>query len=301
MPDFAIDYGLLHEAKKDLTDLADRIGPKLKNTAFAEVGNIEYGDADSVFGNEELAGSFRSLYRMAKRPMSKAEDDLRELGGIFGAVADAYFNVDAQISNGMGMMGAGMKLDEWKHNKELWDYKQSHLSECNTPGHDGKLPAFCSATDPGPPPTDYTVQTPNGSVTTHLTLDENNNVIKEETTVVAGDQRYTSTTTYSADHKTQTTDTTFADGSTSHSVTTIGEHGSSVTDTTSSDGSSTHTDVKLNEGGGGTMVVTGSDGTRTEYSRPDRYAPWAVTYEYDPEDPEKGGWPAGVPMGGGAG
>lgn len=273
MPDFAIDYGLLHEAKKDLHDLADRIGPKLGDTAFSQVGSIEYEDSDAVFGNDGLAGSFRSLYRMAQHPMSKAESDLRELGDIFGAVADGYFDVDAQIANGMGMMGASLDLDQWKDDKAAWDYLQAHRGDC-VPGPDGAMPGFCSATDPGPPPTDLTITTDTGSVHTHLTLDENNNVVKEETTVVNGDQRYTSTTTYTPDHTSYTTDTIYSDGSTTHSVTTTGEHGSSVTDTTSGDGSTTHTVIALNEGGGGTMTVTESDGTVTKYTRGDQYARW---------------------------
>ena len=215
--------------------------------------------------------------------MSKAESDLRELGDIFGAVADGYFDVDAQIANGMGMMGASLDLDRWKDDKAAWDYLQAHRGDC-VPGPDGSMPGFCSATDPGPPPTDLTITTDTGSVHTHLTLDENNNVIKEETTVVNGDQRYTSTTTYTPDHTSYTTDTTYSDGSTTHSVTTTGEHGSSVTDTTSGDGSTTHTVIALNEGGGGTMTVTESDGTVTKYTRGDQYARWDEVEKTTPED-----------------
>ncbi|MEV6520325.1 hypothetical protein AB0M43_00100 [Longispora sp. NPDC051575] len=271
MPDFAIDYSVLHAARKDLHDLADRIGPHLKDSAFAQVGG-DYG-SDTVFGDSGLATAFRALYRTARHPMDKADEDLRQLGDIFGSVADGYFDVDAQIANGMGMMGASLGLDEWKDKKAAWDYLQAHRSECIA-GPDGSMPEFCSATDPGRPPTDFTVNTASGSVTTHLTLDEHNNVVKEETTVVAGDQRYTSTTTYTPDGKSQTTDTTFADGSTTHSVTTNGEHGSSVTDTTDNSGAHTHTEITLSENGGGSMVTTGNDGTKTEYTRPDRYAPW---------------------------
>ncbi|WP_033340946.1 hypothetical protein [Catenuloplanes japonicus] len=270
MPDFAIDYGLLHEARKDLHALADRIGPQLKDSAFAAVGS-SYGDADTVFGNATLGSAFRSLYLRSKSPMGKAEEDLRQLGDIFGAVADGYFDVDAQIANGMGMMGASLGLDEWRSDKEAWDYLQGHRSEC-VPDAEGKMPDFCSATDPGAPPTHYTVETANGSVTTDLTLDANNNVVKEQTTVVAGDQRYTSTTSYSGN--VQTTDTVYGDGSTTHSVTTTGEHGSSVTDTTAGDGSTTHTVITLNESGGGTMTSTDAEGTVTTHTRPDRYASW---------------------------
>lgn len=283
MPDFAIDYGLLHEARKDLHDLADQIGPKLKDSAFTAVGSTAYGDGDNVFGNEELGNAFRTLYLRAKSPMGKAEDDLRQLGDIFGAVADGYFDVDAQIANGMGMMGASLGLDDWRHDKAEWDYYQEHKAEC-VPGPDGKMPEFCGATDPGKPPTDFTIETANGSVTTHLTLDENNNVIKEETTVVAGDQKYTSTTTY--DGSTQTTDTVYADGSKTHSVTTVGENGSSVTDSTDGEGNKTHTEIKLNETGGGTMTTTEHDGTVTEYTRPDRYSKWEEVKKETPSDDE---------------
>lgn len=275
MPDFAIDYGLLHEARKDLHALADRIGPQLKDSAFAAVGST-YGDADTVFGDATLGSAFRSLYLRSKSPMSKAEEDLRQLGDIFGAVADGYFDVDAQIANGMGMMGASLGLDEWRDRKAEWDYLQDHRAEC-VPGADGTMPDFCAATDPGAPPTHYTVETASGSVTTDLTLDGDNNVVKEETTVVAGDQRYTSTTSYNGN--VQTTDTVYGDGSTTHSVTTMGEHGSSVTDTTAGDGTKSHTEIALNETGGGTMTTTEDDGTVTKYTRPDRFAKWEEVEE----------------------
>jgi len=282
MPDFAIDYGLLHEARKDLHELADRVGPRLGDSVFAQVGGVDYPDADPVFGDEELASAFRSLYQQAQHPMDKAEDDLRELGDIFGAIADGYFDVDAQIANGMGMMGASLGLDEWRRKKSEWDFFQEHRGEC-TPDPDGSVPDFCHATDPGPPQTDFVVDTGDGSVKTHLTLDENYNVVKEETTVISGDQRYTSVSSYSDGGKTQTTDTTFADGSTSHSVTKYFEHGSSATDTTAGDGSTSHTEITLDDNGGGTMVVSGSDGSRTEYKRPDQNAKWETVSDIQPD------------------
>lgn len=250
MPDFSIDYSVLHEAKKDLYDLADRIAPTLKTSDFATLGKGDFQDAKEIFGNDAVAGAFRSLYRLSKSPMEHAVDRLKRLGDLFETVSNAYFDADSQIAEGMGVMGAEMGLDEWRKDKAAWDYRNEHADLC-VPGKDGELPGFCSATDPGPPPVDQVIKTGNGEVHTHLTLDADNNVIKEETTVTSGGQTYTSTTTYTDGGKSWRTETTFGDGSTSVAETHITE-----------------------EDGGGTMTITDPEGTKTEYKRDSRGEKW---------------------------
>ncbi|GII52605.1 hypothetical protein Pth03_09940 [Planotetraspora thailandica] len=242
MPDFLIDYDLLHEARKDLHDLADRISPALNDSVFSQLGRGDYGDAGEVFGNEAVTGAFRSLYRFAQDPMNRAKDHLTQLGDIFGSVADAFFDADSQIAEGLGVMGSRMGLDDWRNKKDAWDYRNAHADEC-VPNENGDMPGFCGATDPGPPPTDLTYTTDGGQTHTHLTLDENYNVVKEETTVTHNGQTYTSVTTYSDGGKSYTTDTTFSNGST------------------------THAETHLNDDGSGTMTVTDGDGKKTEYHR----------------------------------
>jgi hypothetical protein len=264
--DFALDYGVLHSARKDLHDLADRIGPKLGETVFSQVGSIEYDGGDDVFGSDDVAASFRSLYRRSQHPMSKAENNLRQLGDIFGAVADGFFDVDAQIASGMGVMGSNLGLDAWKNKKTAhddwvtakaaWDYRQQHAAQC-VPDDNGHMPGFCYAgdpgpklADPGPPPLDSTITTGNGSVHTVLTLDDKNNVAKEESTITHDGQTYTSVTTYNANHHDYVTDTTFAGGSKSHA------------------------DVHVNDDGSGTMTVTDGNGTKTDYTKSGPGAKW---------------------------
>ncbi|MEV5411070.1 hypothetical protein AB0K60_19795 [Thermopolyspora sp. NPDC052614] len=252
MADFAMQYSTLHEAKKDMHDLAGRVGPTLNDGVFADLGAGERGDAEAVFGNEDLALGFRSLYRLAKGPMSDAEKQLRELGDLFGAVSDAFFEADAQIAAGMGAMGSTLGLSDWLNDKAAWDYRNEHLSEC-VPGADGTMPDFCKATDPGPPPVDQYIATENGGVRTRLTLDDEYHVMKEEMTVTSGDQSYTTTTTYSDDRRSYTTTTVLSGGGT------------------------TVSEVKLDEHGGGTMIVTDPDGEKTEYRRSGPDQKWEPT------------------------
>lgn len=272
MVDFAIDYNVLHTARNDLHDLADRTGPTLKDSDFATLGRDDNGDAADVFGDAQLAAAFSTLYYRAKGPMEKAEDDLRQLGDLFGAVADGFFNMDAQIAEGAGVMGhemglgdwrakhdAWMKHDEWVKAHNLWEQYQANKGACEG---DGPLPDYCTATDPGPepvdpgpPPTEQTITTPDGStVHTSLTLDDKYNVVKETTTVTSSKgQSYTSVTAYKDDGRSYVTDTTFADHSTSHS------------------------DVTINPDGSGTMTVTDGDGNKSDYTRSGPGAQWVQT------------------------
>ncbi|MCL2552860.1 MAG: hypothetical protein FWE15_19115 [Actinomycetia bacterium] len=274
MVDFALDYGVLHAARKDLHDLADEIGPTLKSSDYATLGEDSSGVAGDVFGNAELAAAFSTLYYRSKHPMEKAEDDLRKLGDTFGAVADGFFNIDAQIAEGAGVMGQNLGLSDWrgKHDawlghdtwvadNKLWQQYLANKSACEV--DDGSaLPDFCKATDPGPeptdpgpPPTDQVIHTPDGgTVHTTLTLDDQYNVTTEKTTVTTGGgQTYSSTTAYKPDGRSYVTDTTYADNSTSHA------------------------DVTINADGTGTMSVTDGDGNVSTYARSGPGAKWDQT------------------------
>jgi hypothetical protein len=272
--DFALDYGTLAKAKKDLYALAERISPTLKSSDFATLGKGGYTEAQAVFGDPTLTAAFRNLYWKAKSPMERAEELLKKLGDCFGKVGDAYFDADSQIADGMGVMGATMGLAEWRNAASAWKYKQDHLSECATPDAKGEFPEFCKATDPGStPPLDYVVTTPGGAtITTHLTLDKDGNVIKEETTVNNNGQKYSSVTTYSSDRRNYTTETTF------------------------SDNSKTTTETHLNEDGSGTQKVVDAEGKTHTYTRGGAGEDWKDTTPPEPEKP-----PKPVPGGGSGG
>ncbi|GAA4235084.1 hypothetical protein GCM10022254_41550 [Actinomadura meridiana] len=266
MVDFAIDYDVLHAAKKELHSLADRTGPKFRDKAFDGLG--DYGaNNDEVFGDFGLSSAFSTLYYRSKGPLEKAEKDLRKLGDIFSAVADAFFNMDAQIADGCGFRGsdvgyddwrekydAWLKHDEWQKKKNLWDQHEQHGDSC-VPG-DKNAPEYCGATDPGPepkdpgkPPTSHTIETPDGTVKTELTLDDDKNVKTETTTITT------------SNGKTYETVTTFRD-KTGDSYTTV---------TTYADGSKATADVVIKRDGegnmtdGSKMTVTDDKGKKTEY------------------------------------
>lgn len=242
-----IDYNVLNDAKRDLETLAGDIGPLLDNSTFSRLGQRDYdgytsSDAFTVLGDSTLADALAGFYDNASSTMSHANKGLKELAGAFGSVGEAFLSFDSELAQGMGITGSNLGLQNYFRDKELWDYKQAHLDQC-VPGPDGKMPDFCSATDPGDPPLDQTINTARGSVHTHLTLDDQHHVIKEESTVTYDGKTYTSVTNYSSDGNHYTTDTSYPDGSTVHSET------------------------NLNADGSGTMVTTGSDGDRTEYTR----------------------------------
>ena len=275
MVDFAINYEVLHSSKKELHSLSERTGSKLKNDAFdglTEPG----GETDDVFGDYSLSSAFVSLYDRAKGPLEKAEKDLRKLGDLFGSVADAFFHMDAQIADGVGFRGSDVGIDEWKRKyeewldhdawqekKDLWDEFQKNKDSC-TPG-DPDGPAYCHATDPGPepedpgpPPTSHTIETDDGStIKTEITLDDDNNVKTETTTITtSGGQEYESVTTFDDDTgDSYTTETTYADGSTA----------------------TAEVDIKRDDDGnigeGSTMTVTDGDGNETEFV-PDGHNGW---------------------------
>lgn len=241
MPDkLKIDYDVLNDAKKDLENLAGSIGPLLDHSLFSQLGQ---GDGYTVLGDAGLAEALSDFYNNAQSTMSRADKGLKELAGAFGSVGEAFMSFDSGLAQGMGITGNNLALQNYFHDKDLWDYKQAHLKDC-VPGPDGTMPDFCSATNPGDqPPLHQQIDTSRGSVVTDLTLDANHHVIKEVSTVTYDGKTYTSTTNYSSDGLNYTTDTSYPDGSTVHSVTSL------------------HSD------GSGTMTVTGSDGDHTEYTR----------------------------------
>ncbi|MFJ2645197.1 hypothetical protein ACIO1C_00420 [Streptomyces sp. NPDC087420] len=247
MPDrLRIDYDVLNDAKRDMERLAGDIGPILDSSLFTELATG--GDAAAVLGSVDVADAVSGLRAEAKNTLSRAYDGLKELAGAFGSVGEAFLSFDSELAQGMGITGSNLGLGNYLRQKEQWDYRQAHLDQC-VPGPDGSMPDFCSATDPGPnPPVDQTITTERGSVQTHLTLDGENHVIKEESTVTYDGKTYTSTTTYSDNGNTYVTDTAYPDGSTVRSET------------------------HLNTDGSGTMTVTNSDGERTDYTRGPRPA-----------------------------
>ncbi|MDX2702881.1 hypothetical protein PV350_08440 [Streptomyces sp. PA03-6a] len=238
MPEIKIDYDVLNAAKRDLEALAGEIDPLINKGVFGRLGSGS-GEAEAILGHEGVASAMSLFHTNASSTMKRADKGLKELASAFGGVGEAFREFDSELGAEIGVMSANLHVQNWRQKKDLWDYKQNHLKECEGPG---ELPDFCSATNPGDTPPDFHVDTPNGgSIDSHVEVDKDGNVTKEVTTVKYDGNTYTSTTTYNG--PSYTTETTYPDGSTAHTV------------------------ANINGDGSGSMTVTGSDGSHTEYTR----------------------------------
>ncbi len=280
MADIKIDYNLLNDAKKDLHDLAEGLIPSMDDEVFQSLGD---GTGDDVLGSSEISSAVYSLHSNAEYTMGKAKDGLTKLGDSFGSVGEAFLQFDAEIAQGMHATNSNLALSNYQREKSTWDYYQEHKDQCVGDNQ----PDFCSATNPGDaPPLDQTIVTDRGNVNTHLTLDDQGNVIKEETTVTYDGKTYTSVTDYSNNGNTIVSNSTYPDGSTVHNETNINSDGGShsVSTSTDTDGKKDVTDTTVNADGSGTQTVTDSDGTKHEFTRgPDD---WRGTSQEWVETPE---------------
>jgi hypothetical protein len=240
-----IDYNILNDAKRNLHGLAGDIKPILDQGLF---NTLASQDSSSVLGSADIDAAITGLHSNASGTLGRAYDGLMELGNSFGSVGEAFLSFDAGIAQGMGVTGSNLGLSNYFREKSEWDYFQAHQDQC-VPGPDGKVPDFCHATNPGDtPPLDQVITTDRGSVQTHLTLDGNHNVIKEESTVTYDGKTYTSVTSYSNDGHNITTDSAYPDGST------------------------VHNETYLSPDGSGSMYTRNSDGTWNNFTRPPKGA-----------------------------
>lgn len=270
MPDrLRIDYNILNDAKLDLHELAGNIKPMLDEGLF---NTLATQDSAAILGSSDVDSAITGLNREARNTLGRAHDGLIELGNSFGSVGEAFLQFDSEIAQGMGITGSNLGLSNYFRDKAAWDYYQQHKDECK-PGPDGKLPDFCSATNPGDtPPLDQVIKTDRGSVSTHLTLGgpDGKTVIREESTVVY-------------------------DGKTYHSVTDYNGN-TIVTNTSYPDGSTVHNETYLNDDGSGSMYTRGSDGSWSNYTRPPKDGDgkpsdwvWDSGSKKPDEDPDGGG------------
>ncbi|TWD80918.1 hypothetical protein FB561_2015 [Kribbella amoyensis] len=286
MADIKMDYNLLNDAKKDLHELANDLIPSMDDDVFKSLGD---GSADDELGSSEISSAVYSLQSNAEYTMGKAKDGLTKLGDSFGSVGEAFLQFDAEIAQGMHATNSNLALSNYQREKATWDYYLEHKDECV--GDDP--PDFCSATDPGDdPPLDQTIVTDRGNVNTHLTLDDEGNVIKEETTVTYDGKTYTSVTDYSDDGNTIVSNSNYPDGSTVHNETKLDDEGGShsVSTSTDTDGKKDVTDTTIEPDGSGTQTVTDSDGTVHEYTRgPDDWRGTSQDWVETPESIEENG------------
>ncbi|MFI1380144.1 serine/arginine repetitive matrix protein 2 [Embleya sp. NPDC020886] len=235
MADFAIDYTNLHEINTKLRNLANQADSG-SGGAFRELGEAGAAERRAALGTSGLSTAFNSFYHHSRSRTAKAKEGLNKLADNFKAVSDLFFNEDARISGGAGLITAGLGLDKWRnakaaHDKWLadkakWDaylasigatdYFRAHPDETiRHVCHDPEAPAWCAAwiakgedgtpVNPGEeppkpddkPPTSFHYEDKNGKIDVSVELDKNNNIIKETSTITNPQgQNYETTTTY---------------------------------------------------------------------------------------------------------
>ncbi|MFI7101346.1 serine/arginine repetitive matrix protein 2 [Streptomyces sp. NPDC050161] len=305
MPDFSIDYELLNQVQTRMRELADTADSGGAKGALKELSSST-DDAKSVMGFSDLGTAMWGFSQRSSSRAKDAKDGLNKLADIFKSVSDNYFQVDAGMADSAGVMGTSLGLDEWKNNKAKWDawdqdtkdwnayldkigasgYFKEHPDAdindvCSADGAPGWCETYNNAKDvpspPGPhpegerpgdtPPTEKTITSDSGSTHVKVTLDDDNNVMTEESTVTIGkgadEQKYTSKTTYDTAPRPITPEggKTFD----ARDYTTV---------TTGPDGSKTTSRYVIEDDGTGTQTVTDSDGKETKYTRSGPDKPW---------------------------
>jgi len=266
MAELAMSYSSLYQAKDDLYRLAEQVGPEIKKTLFAQIGNnptvvpqgrfagIPAGGEQvlDLVGDHDLARAIRVLYRQVKGTMDDAEPHLEQLGDLFGAVADAFFEADSQLAAAASTAAVKGHQSVWQAQQEQYD---QYLQACGPDVPDP--PENCDQTVQKPsekPPTTWSLKTDDdaGELTTEVTLDDDGEVLVEKTVARYDGHEWSVVTTYEDDHRSYTTITTAVDGSTTKSV------------------------AKIEEDGSGTMTNTDADGYLTSYVRGDADEEWKL-------------------------
>jgi hypothetical protein len=306
MPDFSIDYSVLHDVETRMHKLAEEAGSGGAGGVFRELGEGDSGDRRAVLGNAGLSTAFATFYRMSARRTGEAEDGLKELASVFKSVADTFFDADSQLASGAGVMGASIGLDQWRDQDAAYDAWAADRAEWDAylekigaadyfeANPDASIGEVCSAddapgwcqtwmddndapSDPGEappkpseePPTSYTYEDENGTIDVQLELNENHEVMKETSTITTTNgQSYTSVTEYDSPPR----------------IVGIGEEEYDVRDytmtTTFADGTVSTTTVVINDDGSGTMTEVNGEETRVSH----RSGPEA---DWEPETPEE--------------
>ncbi|MEV8379141.1 hypothetical protein AB0P21_40770 [Kribbella sp. NPDC056861] len=228
----SIDYNVLNDAKKQLHELAGDIKPLLHQSIFHTLSKPGLG----LLGSRDVENAVHKLHSNGKWTLEKAHDGLMELGNSFGSVGEAFLALDANIAQGLGITGANLGLDNWLQEKTDWEQHKDQECSVHNSKAGGNGDGECVWSDPGPPPVDQVVSTDRGQIHTHLTLDDQYHVVKEEIEVEYDGHKYTTVNSYADEGRTTITDNGYPDGSTSHDETRLGTDGSGTKTTKNSDG-----------------------------------------------------------------
>ncbi|WP_007515931.1 MULTISPECIES: hypothetical protein [Pseudofrankia] len=299
-PDLVIDYSLLHRLAGNMKTLRTNVEADLNMsggmTVASEAGPVSTGHV----GNSSLYGALVAFYRATQGPFSDALDALDQLSNLFGGIADAYFNVDADLkSSGLDTL-AQMAGGDWQSQKAAYDDYLKRKA-------DGTWPAD---QPPPPKPGDNPSGTP--APGTQVTYDDHGRVLTQTTTVTTSDgQSYTKTVTYDYGdgkappeysatvtyaggetmtlHKQNNADgsytvTSVTDGKTSTSTVMPSVDGSYSQRDVNPDGAVTSTVIGGNEFGGYTKTVTNPDGSKDIYTGDPNTNAWTTTAHVDSPD-----------------
>ncbi|OHV60562.1 hypothetical protein [Pseudofrankia sp. BMG5.36] len=301
-PDLVIDYSLLHRLAGNMKTLRTNVESDLRMsggmTVASEAGPVSTGHV----GDSYLYGALLAFYRATQGPFSDALDALDQLSNLFGGIADAYFNVDADLkSSGLDTL-AQMAGGDWQSQKAAYDDYLKRKADGTWPDDQ----------PPPPKPADNPSGTP--APGTQVTYDDQGRVLTQTTTVTTSDgQSYTKTVTYDyGDGKTSpeySATVTYAGGETmtlnkhnnadgSYTVTSVtdGKTSTSTVMPVGTDGSYSQRDVNPdgavtstvvgNDGFGSFMkVVTNPDGSMDIYTGDPNTNSWSQPAHVDPPTP----------------
>lgn len=188
MADLVINYSLLHQLAGDMRTLRSSLEADLRMAGGGRVAG-DRGPADpSLVGDYDLYLALAGFFAAGVGPFNDALDALEQLGTLFGDIANAYFNADAELAGGAMDTLAGLAGQDWAWRQA--EYEQ-YLAG-NWP--EGEEPPPDPGAAPGEPllPDELADR-----VDTQTTYDSHGRVLTQTSTVTTPDgQTYTRTTTY---------------------------------------------------------------------------------------------------------
>jgi hypothetical protein len=275
--DLLLDYALLNQASKDITDLSPQI-KKISNAVRAE-GRAEVETVPGLVNenNTEL-GPGTTLYRELGAfysrwgsDMSNAMDALNKLAGYFSGVADSFMETDASQAAGLNesaalsaIMRYPVAMDEY--NQELAADQKAGKAAPPVP----TAPTSPFSAYAGGPTTTYTTQTDTAIPAADKSTSTTNVIFASETTTdTSGGLTYSETTTFAADQG-------------------WGANGGPTQDTTqvinNPDGTTDTITMNVDTNGAGTMTDVNSSSGTTTYTRSDGNSSWVDTTPTDTGD-----------------
>jgi hypothetical protein len=326
MADLVIDYSLMIRIANSLKTLKSTIEHDVKlagsNSIVQLQGETASAVESSVFGNTTASDSVEAFFTACSSPFSDAVEKLGQLADTFSSVAHAFFDIDADLASRANVARMETRVSDYHSQKlqyqryltlkdqkityQYWDENGNRAT--------AEIPLWSADTPvPDNPTTPPTSLHDHGPSTTVTTLDAQDRIVSETTTVSTADGlTYSETTTYTygADDdmnpKSYVSTITHSDGTTetitrnapqpdgSFTVTDQTPEGTSTTTVTpiagsqhgttsvtvSADGKTTTTVVD-NDGDGDTKTVVGPDGT-DEFSGNADTGEWTLTHHTDP-------------------